>query len=406
MSEWWFSSNGKKVGPKSLAEINNLYRQRKIGPDTLVWKQGMEAWAPLSHQEQFESLRQSEPPPAPNPPPLQLFDYPLTKAWPRFFARLLDTWLETLILSFVAGIILGAMSTGFNRWISIPGSDALLAIILFPGAMVFDAVIYAVCGNTLGKALLGIRVVSHTQEKLTFSQYLTRGFRLWFSGMGLGIPLVNLLTWAMQYRKVRAGQPATYDENKDISVRTVNPHWLKLIIFILCFLSVMVVQSALREMDRADQRAQANREFMSMHDVWVNTATQRSAYIRNKWVAKDVQSFDKPVFQFDSTVFSSVAVLAMSEGEGLDPQEYADEYRRMNKSVMTLPTGQFRTTPKGINVWTASGSLKTAPGSRLEIEVRQIGNKFMRLSTIELSPTEHSRQSVEELKKALWSTVE
>lgn len=46
--EWYYALDGRKHGPVSKDEIQNLAKTRKINGDTLVWREGMEDWKPLA----------------------------------------------------------------------------------------------------------------------------------------------------------------------------------------------------------------------------------------------------------------------------------------------------------------------------------------------------------------------
>lgn len=45
--EWFYAGGAQPVGPVSEAQFDELVRTGAIGPDTLVWKQGMASWQPL-----------------------------------------------------------------------------------------------------------------------------------------------------------------------------------------------------------------------------------------------------------------------------------------------------------------------------------------------------------------------
>lgn len=71
MSEqWYYSVNNQKFGPVGADQLVGLASSGKIGPNDLVWKQGLENWVPAS---QVNGLRfNSGPQPNPNPtqPPM------------------------------------------------------------------------------------------------------------------------------------------------------------------------------------------------------------------------------------------------------------------------------------------------------------------------------------------------
>jgi hypothetical protein len=48
MSTWFYAKGGQTNGPVSEEEFRNLINLGTVGPDDLVWKEGMPAWQPAS----------------------------------------------------------------------------------------------------------------------------------------------------------------------------------------------------------------------------------------------------------------------------------------------------------------------------------------------------------------------
>ncbi|WP_268890918.1 GYF domain-containing protein [Cognatilysobacter lacus] len=68
--DWFYHDPGQgRVGPLSPDEMRSRYRDRRIQPDTLVWREGMREWQPLDRvSEELDLL--SVKPDAALPPPL------------------------------------------------------------------------------------------------------------------------------------------------------------------------------------------------------------------------------------------------------------------------------------------------------------------------------------------------
>jgi TM2 domain-containing membrane protein YozV len=43
-SEWYYSHDGQRLGPVSSEQLKELAAVGKLGPDDLVWKEGMDNW--------------------------------------------------------------------------------------------------------------------------------------------------------------------------------------------------------------------------------------------------------------------------------------------------------------------------------------------------------------------------
>lgn len=48
MVEWYYGENGQEHGPVCQAELDELIASQRVTPATLVWREGMHSWLPLS----------------------------------------------------------------------------------------------------------------------------------------------------------------------------------------------------------------------------------------------------------------------------------------------------------------------------------------------------------------------
>ena len=153
-------------------------------------------------------------------------DFSLANPWPRFFARTFDVWLEGLPVA----IILIAVIPWFLRNNSL-GALLLLSVFSLPAVFFLDALVFAVAGNTPGKALLGLKVVTTDGKPLSFDQYMRRNLSVWLRGYALGLPLVFLFTMESQYRRLSKGQQASYDEAEGFKVLAMPTGLTRKIVF-------------------------------------------------------------------------------------------------------------------------------------------------------------------------------
>ncbi len=54
---WYYSSGGKKIGPLSIDEMKNLYKNNVIKDTTLVWKNNMYNWQELSMTSLYNDIQ-------------------------------------------------------------------------------------------------------------------------------------------------------------------------------------------------------------------------------------------------------------------------------------------------------------------------------------------------------------
>lgn len=243
MSKWWYIQRNKKKGPVSEEEILSLLLKRKINESTKLWKEGMDTWQFLSEIDELNSLKSQLPPEIPSKPKNTSDPYKTAGPWARFFARIFDLWWQLLLLSLITGFIIGRYFPEYASLYDDPSKSQLLTLALFPAALLLDAIIYRVCGNTPGKALLGVKVTRTNSNNLPLSSVIGRNLELWASGLALALPLINLITMGRQYYRLRRGKPASYDEGSDIVVRQDSLKWYRYFIFVIafiCLLSILV----------------------------------------------------------------------------------------------------------------------------------------------------------------------
>ncbi|MDC7996982.1 SPFH domain-containing protein [Gilvibacter sediminis] len=64
--QYYYAYNGQQAGPVSFEQLRALFANRTVNKDSLVWKQGMGAWAPLKDVEELKAfLGGATPPPLP-----------------------------------------------------------------------------------------------------------------------------------------------------------------------------------------------------------------------------------------------------------------------------------------------------------------------------------------------------
>lgn len=135
---------------------------------------------------------------------------PVTPAgpWSRYFARILDLALEI----FIVGFAMAAIEVDPFANVRPAGlADFLSGLVVTPLALLIDAVVMALLGTTPGKALFGIRVRAFGR-KLSFGQAILRNLGMWLFGLGLGIPIVTVVTTIVSARKLWAGGDVAWDD--------------------------------------------------------------------------------------------------------------------------------------------------------------------------------------------------
>ncbi len=115
--------------------------------------------------------------------------------WLRFCARMIDVQLwgvlvATLLMAFAP------LLPKIPNWVT-----GMVSLFLYNFV---EAIAFALYGTTIGKWFLRIDVRTATGDVLTFGRALGRVFSIWFRGMGLGIPLVNLFAMAACHGRLKS----------------------------------------------------------------------------------------------------------------------------------------------------------------------------------------------------------
>ena len=153
----------------------------------------------------------------------------------RFAARSIDFTLESWLVALLGGLFIEV--DNLNMF--------LLIIIITPIAFLLDSLVYAVCGNTLGKKIFGIMTVEEaTGLKVSAGRYFLRNLYVYFAGYGLGI--VSLITFVGQWSRVSNGKATTYDEKMKLNTIRPNPSGLRTFIGYAIFILLMFLNAVLK----------------------------------------------------------------------------------------------------------------------------------------------------------------
>ncbi len=227
MSEWYYAKNDEQHGPVAIEVLVDLYRRGEINGDSLIWCEGMPDWQPLARHRQALGLASapiapsSAPPPPPAPPPStaaavgeptpsrasssatgaqrpQASPYaPPTAAPPAQHAGasaaghvvqagFLRRWAALIVDSLILGAALVtvtliiAIPTGLFS-ASSPESASIVQIIYYGFYLLAAPIYYAgqessAAQATLGKRIIGIKVVDRDGGQLSFMHALGRWF--------------------------------------------------------------------------------------------------------------------------------------------------------------------------------------------------------------------------------------
>ncbi len=135
----------------------------------------------------------------------------------RFFARGLDlgmyTTLWQLFLIFVLDWNLQ------NRLAGMELADAVAGLVLM---LLLEPIWLHIAACTPGKWILGLRVKADSGEHLTLSQARSRVWKVFVWGMGLGLPVYNVVRLWKSYRSCEDRETLEWEYDSTLTVRDVN----------------------------------------------------------------------------------------------------------------------------------------------------------------------------------------
>jgi len=167
----------------------------------------------------------------------------LARAWPRFWARIFDTFLYAI----AAGIVLGLLFPSLFYAEIFQGrlGAVLIGMMILPFAMIIDAIIISKFGTSLGKAIAGLRVADLESSKLSLETSLKRNLLVYVKGLGLGIPLVNLAAYARSHADVTSEGMTSWDKDTSSRVFAGSNNDLRTWAIALLAIAAMVIDRAL-----------------------------------------------------------------------------------------------------------------------------------------------------------------
>lgn len=352
------------------------------------------------------------------------FVLPLARAWPRWCARSFDIWWQTGLVALAAGHAIGSAAPAFLRWLETPFGWKLFGLACIPAGLLLDAALHAVAGSTPGKAMLGLRVLRADGQAPRFADLAARNLRLWYAGLGLGLPLVILLTMARQGLRLRGGRPASYDSGRFL-VRASPVGRLRKSVFGVLFVLLLGVVVALDAADRQDSRDIAAAQAAPRH-AWTNPVTGLTVRIGAQWQAEvriaddgndggngggsdggkdggNHSGKDSVHYLFTERGGRAVVLLAFDEqGKTALPPYARALMDRLAADVVLKHRwfGDFRGQPS----WGATGEGRDG-AMTVRLRVVPVQGRAWRVMVMQAPPLASTDDLVQELSGALWDSV-
>lgn len=152
------------------------------------------------------------------------------RPWVRFWARSLDMILLSYPSAYLSGLLFPEFIASIDTRHG--GNIVIQAILIFPLMVVIEAFMLSILGNTPAKAILKTKITNAKGKDLSFSEAIKRGFYIYFSGYGLGIPIVFFFTYLWQYHKLKKQGKTEWDKNLKFNVSHSHIGGVRIAIFV------------------------------------------------------------------------------------------------------------------------------------------------------------------------------
>lgn len=290
--DWFFvNAKGEQDGPHTRDELLARWRAGEVRASTLVWAPGMGAWARFD--EAFQDLLPPAPPLVASPPPTPQGQRPVDRPsvsvaqpasvaipaawqqpeassppaalvtpagtvmstglhpWRRYFAKQVDVFIFSFGSVFLLMVLLEITSPEAAQRLNEGLENAVLASVI---GVFFWAVCEWLClwlfGGTPGRALYGIQIRCLDGTALGSEKALNRALLVGLKGIGLGIPIVALITAIVGYSTLEKEGRSSWDA--DLGTRVTHIVWSPMRVFgvvsttvlVMFFAAIMIAVSA------------------------------------------------------------------------------------------------------------------------------------------------------------------
>ena len=257
---WYYAeASDRSYGPMTLEDLGRILHAKRNAVDFLVWRPGMPEWGRAG--DQFALRRYFQPPPVPLPSYgstsgqlaidredraiLTEGDGSSLHPWRRYFARMFDIYLFVLFFFLFLGIAFPKMFAGSDK-----SFDALYSILGMGVYAIFEGFCLNIFGTSLGKRLYGIKLTRDDEDGFTLGVSFKRSFAVWARGLGIGIPIVALITLIVAYRTLMSEKQTSWD--RDFQCITTHSklsalRWISIVVVWLLVLAVYIFLMALAD---------------------------------------------------------------------------------------------------------------------------------------------------------------
>lgn len=145
----------------------------------------------------------------------------------RVAARVLDLLLGLLIAGVALGWVGAQLVPGIASFLALPGGELAFAGLVLPVALALETLWCVALGTTPGKAIMGLRIRRLDGAAPTTRQIVRRQVRLYVLGLAAGLPVLSVITAALQLVRLQRTGATRWDADTSLRVE-LSPHALRI----------------------------------------------------------------------------------------------------------------------------------------------------------------------------------
>jgi hypothetical protein len=158
---------------------------------------------------------------------------PQVRPWVRYWARMMDLYLTCI----VAGVLMEVVFPGALDKVH----DQVIGIAAIFAWVFVESLCLATIGTTPGKWVMNTRLIGPGGTKPTYITALSRSFKVWWRGLGMGVPLAYFITLLVSHSRLTENGTTTWDRDTGFRVVHERIGILRASIAILFFLGMLAL---------------------------------------------------------------------------------------------------------------------------------------------------------------------
>lgn len=267
--------------------------------------------------------------------------------------------------------------------------------------MVAEAGIFGLFGTTLGKAMLGVKVINVDGQRITAMQYLKRQLGVYWYGLGTAFPFVPLFTMARQHGRVKAGKQAGYDEGR-YNVKAKKLSVVRFIFVVIAIFLLLAVNGALQQMAKSSDSAYYT------GTNWKNEVTGKTVSVPAGWIyQRDKNSENQTYHLFSNPDQGMLMVFAKEDAApGLQLGTYINLWvAAVSNSMVLYPPGQdlFVNGREAVNI---SGHVKDDLTQKVNATVVRKGQQMWRVVILATEGKSPQTDAAIKLRKQFFDSID